>query len=335
MLIGVRDTKNKRAALQNGWWGPKVFVWLLLVILTFFIPNGFFIFWGDFVAPLGSVVFIILGLILLIDFAHSWTETCLRNWEDDNSNLWQWILVGSTAALYAVVISLTGVMYGFFASDGCTLNRFFITFNLILSILITLLCVHPSVQEANPKSGLAQASMVAAYCTYLIMSAVGNHTHASCNPLHNGGATKTTTVVIGGIFTFLAIAYSTTRAATQSRSLVGKGAKKSGAIRLGEEDATPITIQPTRTETPRYKALVAAVEAGAIPASALQSMQEDSDDEEDGVVGEERDDERTGTRYNVRLRCSDLIHVTNADSLVFLVPYHLCDGCNVYCHALN
>jgi Serine incorporator (Serinc) len=78
-------------------------------------------------------------------------------------------------------------------------SRFFITFNLTLAILITLLCIAPSVQEANPRSGLAQASMVAAYCTYLVLSAVGNHTHESCNPLHkSAGATQTTTVIIGG-----------------------------------------------------------------------------------------------------------------------------------------
>lgn len=37
-------------------------------------------------------------------------------------------------------------------------------------------------------------------------------------------------------------------------------------------------------------------DVSAIPASALN---EEEDEEEDEVVGESRDDERTGTRYNV------------------------------------
>ena len=37
----------------------------------------------------------------------------------------------------------------------------------------------------------------------------------------------------------------------------------------------------------------------AIPASALDEEEEDEDDE---PVGETRDDERTGTRYNVSVR---------------------------------
>ncbi|KAI0046566.1 TMS membrane protein/tumor differentially expressed protein [Auriscalpium vulgare] len=299
-LIGVKDTRDKRAALQNGWWGPKVLLWLILVAVSFFIPNGFFMFWGNYVSLIGATVFILLGLVLLVDFAHSWSETCLENWENsNNSNLWQWILIGSTAGMYAGTIAMTGVLYGYFSASGCTLNRFFISFNLALAILITIICVHPVVQEHNPRSGLAQSSMVAVYCTYLVMSAVGNHSHETCNPFRNGAAsgTRTSVVVLGALFTFLAIAYSTTRAATQSRALVGK---KKGGVRLPDDEegheVSVVSTQPGRTETPRYQALLAAVEAGAIPASALN--EDEDEDDEDDVVSESRDDERSGTRYN-------------------------------------
>ncbi|TFK70313.1 TMS membrane protein/tumor differentially expressed protein [Pluteus cervinus] len=304
-LVGVQDTRDKRAAVQNGWWGPKVLLWLVLLGVSFTIPNEFFIFWGNYVALIGATIFILLGLVLLVDFAHSWSETCLENWENSSSgsNLWQWILIGSTAIMYAFTITLTGLLYGYFAGSGCGLNRFFISFNLALCIIITIMCVHPVVQEYNPRSGLAQSAMVAAYCTYLIVSAVGNHTHenAGCNPLRKPGnsadSTRKAAIFLGGIFTFVAIAYTTTRAATQSRALVGDG--KKGHVRLEGDDSSHselgfVTAQPSRTETPRYQALLAAVEAGAIPASALQ---EDWDDE-DADLGESRDDERSGTRYN-------------------------------------
>ncbi|KAG6864971.1 hypothetical protein C0991_005878 [Blastosporella zonata] len=302
-LIGVRDTRDKRAAIQNGWWGPKILLWLILMVVTFFIPNGFFMFWGNYVALIGATIFILLGLVLLIDFAHSWSEMCLENWENSSSNFWQWVLILSTAAMYIFTFTLTGLLYAYFAGADCTLNRFFISFNLALCVLITILCVHPTVQEYNPRSGLSQAGMVAAYCTYLIVSAISNHTHEtlSCNPLRNGKGTRKAVVVFGGIFTFLAIAYSTTRAATQSRALAGNG--KRSRVQLPEEENGHselgyVSTQPGRTESPRYQALLAAVNAGAIPASALD--EEDSDDEGD-VFGEARDDERSGTRYNVSI----------------------------------
>ena len=187
---------------------------------------------------------------------------CLENWEVSESNFWQFTLVGSAVRLYAAVITLTTILYAFFAGSGCTLNQFFISFNLVLCVIIT----HPVVQEANPRSTLLQSGMVAAYCTYLIISAVGNHTHKMCNPLRNGtgSATHNTTVVLGAVFTFLAIAYSTTRAATQSKALIGK--KHSGAIQLSGEDGSheigPVTVQPSHRDSPRYQSLLTAVEAG-------------------------------------------------------------------------
>ncbi|KAG8895814.1 hypothetical protein FRB99_000331 [Tulasnella sp. 403] len=317
-LAGVQDTRSKRAAIQNGFWGPKVLLWLVLIVASFFIPNGFFIFWGNYISMIGATLFIILGLVLLVDFAHSWSETCLQNWENspEGSALWQWILIGSTFALYAAAITLTGIMYGFFASHGCTLNQFFISFNLALCVVITLLAIHPVVQKANPRSGLAQSGMVAAYCTYLIVSAVGNNTSGGpqCNPIHgrDPGSVDTTrrsTMILGAVFTFLAIAYSTSRAATQSRALVGK--KKTGAIALPHGDGDSVfenghqnghvglvTTQPTKKDNPRYQAILAAVEAGAIPASALEDDRFLDDDDDDGPVGDERDDEKTGTKYN-------------------------------------
>jgi serine incorporator 1/3 len=238
---------------------------MILIVISFFIPNGFFMFWGNYVALAGATIFILLGLVLLVDFAHSWSETCLENWENSDSSLWQWILVGSTAGMYAGMITLTAILYAFFASSECTLNRFFISFNLALCILVTILCVHPKVQEMNPRSGLAQSSMVAFYCTYLIFSAISNHRHESCNPLHR--STGTYTIVLGGIFTFLALSFTTTRAATQSRALIGNG-KRTGALRLSHDDGHAelgvVSSQPTRKETPRYRALLAAVEAGYV-----------------------------------------------------------------------
>ncbi|PFH52891.1 hypothetical protein AMATHDRAFT_55722 [Amanita thiersii Skay4041] len=308
LLVGVRDTRDKRAALQNGWWGPKVLLWIILVTLSFFIPNGFFMFWGNYIALIGATIFILLGLVLLVDFAHTWSETCIEKWENssDSSNFWQWVLIGSTAATYIFTITMTGILYGYFAGAGCGLNRFFISFNLALSLIATAMCIHPLIQEHNPRSGLAQSGMVAAYCTYLIVSAVSNHIHetSSCNPLRNNTdtaqGTRKATVILGGIFTFLAIAYSTTRAATQSRALVGK--HKRGRVELSGEDhigshseLDVVNSQPSRIESPRYQAMLAAVQAGAIPASALD---EESWDEEEEEVGESRDDERSGTRYN-------------------------------------
>lgn len=93
LLIGVNDSRNSRAALQNGWWGPKILVWLLLLVATFFIPSGFFTVWGNYFALIGAAIFTLFGLVLLVDFAHSWTERCMINYEEYESVFWRNILI--------------------------------------------------------------------------------------------------------------------------------------------------------------------------------------------------------------------------------------------------
>jgi hypothetical protein len=304
LLIGVHDSRQKRAAIQNGWWGPKILAWILLVVLSFFIPSGFFMVWGNYFALFGAAIFILFGLVLLVDFAHSWTERCMENYEMHESNLWKNILITGTLLMFAGAITLTGIMYGFFATNGCSLNQFFVTFNLILCVFVTILCVSPKVQEGNSRSGLSQASIVVIYCTYLVLSAVANEPNdKECNPLRRSIGPQTTSVVLGAIFTFLAVAYSTSRAATQDGAFISKS---NGKPRLNDFDrldtSSAVPLMPNQVEAGAQRMstqnarehLIAAVEAGALPRSVL--YEDDDDDEMEAV--DDKDDERFGSLYS-------------------------------------
>jgi serine incorporator 1/3 len=69
-------------------------------------------------------------------------------------------------------------------------------------------------------------------------------------------------VILGAMFTFLAIAYSTTRAATQGSSI----GTQTGNIQLSDaeqgEDHSLISTEPSERRQMRTEALRAAVEAG-------------------------------------------------------------------------
>lgn len=171
--------------------------------------------------------------------------------------------------------------------------------NLIILLIISAISVHPTVQEHNPQAGLAQSAMVAIYCTYLTMSAVSMEPDdRQCNPLIRGSGTRTASIVIGAVVTMLTIAYTTTRAATQGIAL---GSQISHSYsKIGSEDAEHglVDTQPSSSRREiRAEALRAAVEAGSLPANAL----DDDDDSEsnDGHGG--KDDERSGTQYNYSL----------------------------------
>ncbi|AOW00425.1 serine incorporator/TMS membrane protein [Yarrowia lipolytica] len=280
LLVGVHSTKNPRSKIQNGYWGFKIAAWLALIVLCFLIPEKFFVVWGNYFAMIGSAIFILIGLVLLVDFAHSWAEQCLERIEETDSGTWKFILVGSTMSMYIASIVLTILMYVFFCTSGCSMNQAAVTINLVMLMLVTLVSVNQNVQEYNPRAGLAQAAMVAFYCTYLTMSAVSTEPDdKNCNPLVRSKGTRTASIFIGALFTFVAIAYTTTRAATRS-----------SVIEPEPESLVDDTVytEPSAV-TMRQQAIRAAVEEGSLPESALHEQEWETF---------EADDEKSTTKYN-------------------------------------
>lgn len=298
ILFGVNSTRDGRAAIQNGYWGPKIIAWLLLIVLTFLIPEGFFLVWGNYFALVGAMLFLLLGLILLVDLAHTWAETCLEKIEESDSKFWRGILLGSTLGMYIGSIALTILMYIFFAGSGCSMNQAAITINFLLFLIVSVISIHPTVQEYNSQAGLAQSAMVAIYCTYLTMSAVSMEPDdKQCNPLLRARGTRTASIVLGAIVTFLTIAYTTTRAASQGVGPLSKGTSTPNnggysSISDGGEHGL-VTTEPSRSQM-RAQALRRAVDDGSLPASALDD--EDGDDEDETRRG--NDDEKFGAQYS-------------------------------------
>ena len=130
LLVGVNNSKDRRAPIQNGFWGPKIIIWLLLIVGTFFLPNTFFEFWGNYVAFAGAILFLLLGLVLLVDLAHTFAEYCIEKIEETESGIWRGVLIGSTLTMYLGSVAMTIVMYIFFAKSKCTMNQAAITVSL-------------------------------------------------------------------------------------------------------------------------------------------------------------------------------------------------------------
>ncbi|EON63705.1 hypothetical protein W97_02933 [Coniosporium apollinis CBS 100218] len=294
MLLGVRSSKDGRAKIQNGFWGPKIIAWLGLIVITFLIPDGFFIFWGNYIALIGAMLFLLIGLILLVDLAHTWAEYCQDKIEVTENRTWTALLIGSTVTMYLASLAMTIVMYIFFAHGGCSMNQAAITINFLLLLVASVLSIHPAVQSHNSRAGLAQSGMVAVYCTYLTMSAVGMEPDDQhCNPLVRARGTRKATIIIGAIVTFVTVAYTTTRAATYGLALGSQGNSYS-QVAADDFEHGLVSTQPSSRREMRAAALRAAVESGSLPASALD---DDSDDESDDGKNP-RDDERNSTQYN-------------------------------------
>ncbi|KAG8204909.1 hypothetical protein GWM34_00717, partial [Candida africana] len=139
--------------------------------------------------------------------------------------------------------------------------------------------IHNTVQEYNPNAGLAQSSMVVFYCTYLVMSAVASEPDDKfCNPLIRSRGTRTASVILGAFFTFIAVAYTTTRAAANSAF------SSESSPNFVATGITTTSQQPSARNEMRYQAIKQAVDEGLLPESALNQLDlyedEDVNDEE-------------------------------------------------------
>ncbi|CAG06009.1 unnamed protein product, partial [Tetraodon nigroviridis] len=183
IMIRVRSSKDPRAAVQNGFWFFKFLVLVGITVGAFFIPDGDFNAVWYYFGVVGSFIFIIIQLILLVDFAHSWNLAWLQNAEDGNRKCWFGALLSVTVLNYVLALVAVVLFYLFYTRpDDCTEHKVFISLNLLFCLLVSVIAVLPKVQEAQPSSGLLQASVISLYVMYVTWSAMTNNPNRKCNP---------------------------------------------------------------------------------------------------------------------------------------------------------
>ncbi|XP_014668508.1 PREDICTED: probable serine incorporator isoform X2 [Priapulus caudatus] len=182
IMINVKHSKDPRSSIQNGFWFFKILMIIGICVGAFFIPYGPFSDVWMWFGMIGGFLFILIQLVMIVDFAHGWAEKWVGNMEDGGGKGWYVALLIVTFFCYAGVIAFVVLLYIYYGGSGCGLNKFFISLNLILCVGISVMAILPKVQEAQPRSGLLQASIISLYIIYLTWSAMTNQPDAKCNP---------------------------------------------------------------------------------------------------------------------------------------------------------
>ncbi|NWU18257.1 SERC2 protein, partial [Cephalopterus ornatus] len=195
LMVCVRSSKDPRAAVQNGFWFFKFLVLVGITVGAFYIPDGTFTSVWFYFGVVGSFLFILIQLVLLIDFAHSWSQVWLRKASESNAKGWYAALCTVTFVFYAASITAVALLYVYYTKpQGCTEGKALISINLLLCLIISVVSILPKIQEAQPHSGLLQASLITLYTIYITWAALANVPTQSCNPtLLVRNSTSTTT----------------------------------------------------------------------------------------------------------------------------------------------
>ncbi|KAJ6669864.1 hypothetical protein lerEdw1_000413 [Lerista edwardsae] len=183
-----------------------------------------------YVGAVGGFLFILIQLILLVEFAHKWN----KNWTSSTKHkqLWYGSLALVTLVLYSVAVGALIVMAVFYTrADGCTFNKILLGVNGGLCLLISVVAISPCVQDRQQHSGLLQSGVISCYVMYLTFSALSSKPPETnenqknitiCVPEFNHGFQTDENLVtgLGTTILFCCILYScltsTTRASSEA-----------------------------------------------------------------------------------------------------------------------
>ena len=188
-------------------WPAKYALYCLFSIGTCFIPNDpLFVPIYVWIARIGSVFFVILQQIVLVDIGYNWNESWLE--KSDKAEIdegpgkgkkWLGAILFSCFILYAGSIAAIIILYIHFG--GCKTNDTFISITLAGSFIVTI--IQLTVSETG--SLLTSASMIA-YATYLCGAAVSKNSNAACNP--KLGETSVGNIVVGLLFVLISLLWT-------------------------------------------------------------------------------------------------------------------------------
>lgn len=216
LMLGVKYTDDPRAkAIHNGHWLLKLLLWAVFTALPFLFPMPVI---GAYtwLARFGSGLFLVLQLIILLDFCQGWNDSWVNLGEEDDPRYFTGLLAIS-ALSYGATLTLTAFLFVWFkpADAGeCSLNIALITLTLLLCLGVSLLAIQPFTHRGS----LFVAGCISLYCTYLAYSALQSEPYSyPCN----GVGRKLTTgsdlsLICSMLVTIGAVVYAAFRAGSNS-----------------------------------------------------------------------------------------------------------------------
>mmetsp|Transcript_11550 Transcript_11550/g.22718 ORF Transcript_11550/g.22718 Transcript_11550/m.22718 type:complete len:463 (+) Transcript_11550:739-2127(+) len=239
----------------RGWWAFKLFGLFFALLISFFVSNSFFDNSGyAWLARIGSVGFLLLQILILIDFSYQvndrMVELAFPSVGEEN-RFWLFSILGSAAVLYLVCLVGIPLLFTFYGE--CAPGVVFSSLTLLGIIVFTAVTLFRD-RLVGEEGAILPAAVVAAYSTYLAWSALASHPDPVCAPGHQTSSNHVANLIIGIIVATVSLMWTTMSVSNSIEGLV----TGSESIK-NSEAATPLyTVEgdngnESRVETGTYE----------------------------------------------------------------------------------
>jgi hypothetical protein len=211
-----------RAQLQERFFSFKTLLLFLLLTLTFsVVPNHFFSGYAWLCMGV-SAVFLVIQVILLVDFSYQWNEEWSSRAETNPK--WQWYLLIVSGGCYAEGLVMVVLSFVYFVPHSdCNFNAFAITAVAVVpGVICTLIAVWV------PHGSIVPTGIVFAYTATMEFVTLRGAQDAYCNTFPGANdPTSIKSLLLSSCFSGMVLAYS----------VVSSGGSRTALSLEDEEDA--------------------------------------------------------------------------------------------------
>lgn len=252
LVFGIESSQNPRAIFQNGIWLIK---WLALAGITIgslYMTNEEMIQYAH-VAAFGAALFLVLGIILVLEFAHNWNDYWVGKYVETENKNWARLIIFTSALIYGCCIAVWVVMFEHFGMEGCDHAQVFLSLTIVLSVASTFL----SIWDFNSGNILVSSVMVA-YATYLCTSAIigiPDDPLAGCEARLPGtlnSKSERAIYCLGVFFTIACVGWATIRAASKGEKFLSPSEERTPAGVVEDDEETGLKATEDEEEAVEY-----------------------------------------------------------------------------------